>query len=77
MAPRIGTVPLPPVAPYSVESTFPGDGNDRHQSAQRTDNSDQEAELSSSLATAKPKDIENETQSGVSEFFYPAEDRAL
>ena len=66
MAPRMRTVPLPSVVPGDItrsdgDNPFPG-GNDSYQT---------------SLATAKPNIIENDTQSEVSGFFYPAEDHAL
>jgi len=66
MTPKIGTVPLPFVLPGDItrsdgDNSFYG-GNDNHQT---------------SLATAKPEIIENNTQSEVRDFFYPAEDRAL
>ena len=86
--PRILTVQLPPttteVIPGGLEafyddgSTFAGDGNNHHQpTQQRTEDSAQEAESSTSLATAKPYDIENDNRSEVRDFFYPAENHAL
>jgi len=63
----------------SHPNTFPGSGNDDYQSTlQWTDIFGQMAEMSSNgLVTTKPKDIENEIQQEVSDFFYPAEDHAL
>jgi len=80
--PENSVVPLFPT-PGGVsgidEYTFPGGGNDYHQSTdQWTDISGQEPEMSEqSLVTTKPRNTENETQQGVSDFFYPAEDHAL
>jgi hypothetical protein len=80
MAPRIRTIPLPLVPPdgitgdhgnpYDVEfDTFPGGGNNHHQSTQQwTDPLAQVGEASTSLATAKPKITENNAQSEVNNF---------
>jgi hypothetical protein len=91
--PRLRAIPLPPVAPgYDTlshgghygggddreDDNFPGGGISNHQSAQqRTDTLVQEAESSTSLAAAKPDNIENNVQSEVSIFFYLARNRAL
>jgi len=53
----------------------PGAGNHHHLLYGRTFLTG--AEVSTGLADAKPQIIENKSQSGVSDFFYPAEDRAL
>ena len=90
---RIQAVPLPPVTPsyeawghgeddgvnYDGElENYPADGSHNHQSIQRwTSGLDQEAESSTGLAAAKPENREDESQSEVSMFFYPAEDHAL
>ena len=80
--------PLPFVVPVGVagsqesyqnfEDTFPGGGNNHHQSTlQWTDAFDREAEMSKCLADAKPNIIEYENQQEVSGFFYLPDDRAL
>ena len=85
--PSVWTIPLPPTTPGvtsgsdylgGYETTFLGGGNDHRQSTQEwTDALAQEAEASTSLAAAKPKDIQNNAQPGVGGFFYPARDRAV
>lgn len=60
------TVTLPPVD----GTIYPG-GSNHHQFAQWRDTSNQEVEVLTSLAAAKPNIIENEMQSEVSEFFTP------
>ena len=84
---RTQTVPLPPVTPSSETwgygrnegvdydgeyGDYPGGDPHSRQSIQLSTNGlAQEAELSTSLAVAKPKHRENETQSEVSFFFTP------
>jgi hypothetical protein len=63
--------------PNSGYDNFPGGGINYHQSTQQWTDASVHAEESASLAPAKPKNIENNNQSEVSEFFYPAEDHAL
>ena len=71
--PKIRTVPLP----FVNESNFP-DGSDHYPSARLKNTSNHEAKVFTSSAVAKPKHIEYEDQSEISDFFYPtAEDRAL
>jgi hypothetical protein len=84
-APRIETIYLPFMTlddvtenPYGSVDTFPGGGTNNHQSTQQwTEASVQQAEASTSLAAAKPINTENNNQSEVSNFFYPARDRTL
>jgi hypothetical protein len=78
MAPRLRTVPLPLVAPGDVSGNYGnlhetglgislGSGNDHHQSTQRwTDTLVQMGDASTSLATAKPNIIQNNSQPEVS-----------
>jgi len=81
--PRLRTIPLPFVTsdditgghgnPYDT-TAFPGGGNNNHQSTQEwPDVSAQEAEASTSLASAKPTNTENNVQSEVSSIFTPLE----
>ena len=59
LAPRMGTIPLP----SEDEDTVSG-GGDHRQYVQWKDASNQDAEVSTSLAAAKPKFIEYETVKG-------------
>lgn len=63
------TIPLP----FVNEDNFSG-GSDYYLSAQWKDTSNQEAE---EPGCGQAKHYKYEDQSGVSNFFYPAEDRAL
>jgi hypothetical protein len=56
---------------------FPSGGISYHQSTQQRMDPSVRAEASTSLALAKPVYAENNIQSEVSEFFYPAENHAL
>jgi len=63
---------------YGEDDDFLGGEIDDHQSTEQwTDNFAQEGEMSTSLATTKPTNIENNSQSEVSHVFYPARNRAL
>jgi hypothetical protein len=53
------------------DNNFPGGGINNHQSTQQWTDASIPAEASTSLAPAKPKRIENNTQPEVSELFTP------
>jgi hypothetical protein len=61
------------------DSCFLGGGHDDHQSTEWpwTGVPAQQAEASTSLSVAKPNNIENDDQSEVNSFFYPARNNAL
>ena len=69
----------PHISPMHHEPTTPpGTGNGCYHPAQeRAYDSAQEADAYMSLVPTKPEILENEVQSGVSDSFYPAKDRAL
>jgi len=66
--------------PYASPDDIPGTNanlNYHQSTTQWTDDLAQEAEESQSLADVKPENIKNDVQPEVSNFFYPARNRAL
>ena len=85
LAPMLGPTPLPPTDPWYDDGgcfsggfeNFPGWGNSPQPALEGTNDSTQEAEASTSLAPAKPQNIENNNRQEVSCIFYPTRNRTL